>query len=146
MKKLLLTVLLVAGAVAGDKQDNSIDFMDFAYMNTGGAVVSPVQLVNEYRNNPHSRAIGQRIAGWVLLGTAVLNFVIAVPYGELLNDAGEDGGFYTGLIFAEGGIRAGIGGILLGVGYYKYSRWKNWEREHARSSSGGYRLAFNVEY
>jgi hypothetical protein len=97
-------------------------------------------------DNPHSRAIGQRVAGFVLIGTAVLNFGLAVPMGQLMESTSGDGELWTGLIFAEGGVRAVLGGVFLGIGYSKYGKWKRWQSEHASEEPAFYRLTYTFEF
>ncbi|MBD3321575.1 MAG: hypothetical protein GF350_10825 [Chitinivibrionales bacterium] len=95
--------------------------------------------------NPFSRAIGERIAGWVLLGTSALNFALAVPIGSMYDDIDGSGDFWRTLIFIEGGIRAALGATFLGIGYGKYSQWKKWERQNTRLQPRyNTRLAFTI--
>ena len=82
------------------------------------------------QENPHSKAIGERIAGFVLLGTAVLNFGLAVPMGQMMESTSGDGETWTVLIFTEGGIRAILGAVFIGIGYSKFYRYQQWEKKH----------------
>lgn len=103
-------------------------------------------LVYNSTKNPHSRALGERIAGWVLLGTAVFNFILAVPYGEAMDDSNMDGDVVTALIFTEGGIRALLGGAFLTTGYIKYGKWKAWNAQHSNKKFFPCHLALNFEF
>ena len=146
MKAILLVTVLATLAGAAEQTHMPNDFMDFAYMNTGAGSLMASEILVAAKN-PYSRAIVQRVIGWVLVGSGVVSMLIARPYGELMGDpATLDADFYTGLMLIEGGAEATAGGILLGIGYYKYSQWKNWKREHTGSPAGGFRLSFTVPF
>lgn|GEM_PF-5912458 len=85
---------------------------------------------NETAENPFSSAIGERIVGFILLGTAVVNFALAVPVGQSMESTYDDGDIWTSLIITEGCIRGLVGGIFVGIGYSKYAKYKKWEKEN----------------
>jgi hypothetical protein len=62
---------------------------------------------------------------------SLFNFIIAVPYAEVMEDSYMSADLIKALFFIEGGIRAVIGGVFLTSGYIKYGRWKGWEAEHS---------------
>jgi hypothetical protein len=102
--------------------------------------------------NPHSKALGMRIAGGVLLGLGGVNLAIGIicdaanvfedMYADL--DMGsETGAMYDKLSWIEGSVMLGIAIPLFVVGEVKYGQWKKWENEHGKSVSlQGNKLVF----
>jgi hypothetical protein len=115
-------------------------------VNLTNAIPISFNSASSKKENPYNRAIGQRVAGFVLVGTGLLNFLLAVPVGNIYNDIDGSGDTWTTLIFVEGGFRTIIGGALAGVGFAKYSKWQNWEREHAQLSIGANKVALNIQF
>jgi hypothetical protein len=111
---------------------------------TGGLVVN---------RNPHSRGTGQKVVGFVLLGTGGLSLGLGalVDASDYYADTYKDSGmreFGNGLekaIWVEGIVRAGLGMVFVVAGYAKHSRWKAWERENRPVSLHlrGTRLVFD---
>lgn len=103
--------------------------------------------------NPHSKAIGQRVVGSVLmcLGGSSVFLGALVDASDVYSSSStyedmEDlGEVIEKLIWIEGSIMVGIGIPLFIVGRVKYGRWKKWETDHGRSLSfngKGLRLEF----
>ena len=148
MKRFILSLLLCSCCTAGlnaQEYTCQMQYDQFFCMSSVPTSSVPIVLVNR-SENPYSRALGERIAGYVILGTAVLNLAIAKPMGQMQEELTGDGEMWTGLILTEGIVRGLLGAVFLTTGYVKYSRWKKWENEHAGSKSYGHHLSLNIDF
>jgi hypothetical protein len=88
--------------------------------------------------NPYSRAIGQRVVGWILTGSGTLNTVLGLlfdagnVYADSYADLGsrETGETLEKIIWIEGLVQLGIGLPFVIIGSVQHGKWNKWEMEH----------------
>ena len=149
MKRMIVSALVACCwlGIYGQNVEDTLESIDTIQSSTtdeldaAKSIISPQGLQVELEN-PHSRALGQRIAGYVVGGTGILDVVLGIVFdvndvfADMYDDLGqrETGEMFEKLMYVEGGIRLLIGVALVSHGYSKYSQWKKWETEHGRVS------------
>lgn len=134
---LLLAVVLSVGFAVAQPEGMLLESSNSGIRSTAAPSTTTSNAASEpsSSSNPYTRGVGERVVGFILMGTGVLNFALAVPMGRMMESTSGDGDLWMGLIFAEGGIRTAIGGVLVGAGYAKFNRHKKWEKEHRAAFS-----------